>query len=1216
MRIVIDLQGAQSGSRYRGIGRYSISLAKAVVRNCDRHEVFIVLNGVLRESIEDIRASFRDILPIENIFVFSVLEPVAGLENKNKWRVESSELIRERFIFDLAPDVVLVSSLFEGAEDNTVTSIGKFPNNTPIAVILYDLIPLINPKKYLVGEPARRWYDEKLNSLKRADLLLAISESAREEAIDYIHVDANRCVSISSAVDDIFLPVEVTAEQLQRLHTQYGINRRFIMHMSAYEERKNFEGLIKAYALLPIELRGDYQLVLICKLTDEEKDGLFSLGKWLGLGWDELVLTGFVPDQELPLLYSACHLFVFPSFHEGFGLPALEAMSCGAATIGSSTSSIPEVIGLTEALFNPASTEDISSIMQAALSDQSFWSRLKEHAPLQSKKFSWVQSAKMAINAMEQLCENKKSTEVNESYLRLIEAISRIDGEIQPSVGDLQSAARTIEYNEIQAMRVNPTLSELYQWKTNVTADGRFHFQPIQSADPKYNAWILENEQISLDGVWLRSNTDRLVSVLLATGEALSSELGGTLNSLDSQVFENWELVIAPVLPLGDTEGIEFSVHTIAGDTDARILECEASSSRGEALRTAIATAKGEFILIVEAGDILPPFALSLFVNRMVKNPEIDILYADEDIIDSGFRRTPQLKPEWSPEYLRAYNYFGQPVILRRDAILAAGSFSGDMGAATEWDMHLRLTESVMDRVSTSRVKREPRVLCHRRRVTGRGPFDQKNSEAEDFKECLRRHYKRLGIAATMSLQADGTLYAEWKIENPPLVSVIIPNKNHAHLLQVCLDGLWNHTVYPKIEIIVVDNGSTESDVLSLYKEAAITGVKIVDFNETFNYSRACNLGAEAETGELLLFLNNDIEMTHPGWLNELVRPALLPGVGVVGTKLVYPDGVLQHAGVVVGMHTCGLVFHRGDEYGWGPFGSPSVTRNWLGIMGACQMVRRDVFDWIGGFDEGYMIAMSDVKLSIDAWRAGYRTVYAPMAKLIHHEGVSRGKSNPEKDIQRTLHDIRARGFEEDPYFHPGLSAIPPVPTLKVLCEPSTRESLEQYTFQHLGPIRLAEETDLFDDSLVALTADCPRSIVLWEPNPAGKIDGTMAAARFIIDLLRSRADIRARFPSALSEGVEGKFVRWLTDEALERFGYSLSAAGHIIAAYNEALSVKVKQAALFDYALRSTEPLLFLPSGRSKLVKALFDAVRSGTLAREAAWWFLLELAEQQVGL
>lgn len=737
-------------------------------------------------------------------------------------------------------------------------------------------------------------------------------------------------------------------------------------------------------------------------------------------------------------------------------------------------------------------------------------------------------------------------------------------------------------------------------------------FPPIPSQDLHFNAWINSNEKVFVEQGWLQSYADCRVSVLLTVDELSFTRVKDTRDSLLQQLFINWELIVAPVVPSDEQDSPIFSVESLPGEADARVVLLQTMPSRGGALRLAVEAATGDFILTLQAGDILPPYAFSVLVNRMASNPIIDILYADEDVVEDGFRRSPQLKPEWSPELLRSYNYFGRPAVVRKTALLSAGSFAVDLGEASEWDLFLRMTEPFMDRVSTPHIQREARILCHRHPQSNNGRAPANEMGIKDFKMCLRQHWNRQGLAAKVTVQSDGTLHAEWEILNPPLVSVIIPNKNHAELLRVCLNGLWHCTSYSNIEIIVVDNGSTEPDVLELYDKAAAAGVKIVDFAEPFNYSRACNRGAESAKGDILLFLNNDVEMPNPGWLSELVRQAQLPGVGVIGTKLVYPDGTLQHAGVVVGMHVCGMVFHSGREHEWGPFGSPSVTRNWLGIMGACQMVRREVFDRIGGFDETYVIAMSDIKLCIDAWRAGYRTVYAPQAMLIHHEGASRGKSNPAKDIQRTIHDIQACGFEEDPYFHPGLSAIRPVPTLRIGAEPSNRTSLLIDTERLIGPIKLSTEPDLSDDSAVALAAGRKRGSVLWEPDPAGKIDSTLAAARFVIDLLRRRPDLRKRFPRALSDGVKGEFMRWLSAEGLVNFGFAAESAAHIIAAYAAELSVRARQVTLFEYSLRAAEPLLLLPSGRSKMIKILFDAVALGLLSKEAAWWGLMELAEQ----
>jgi FkbM family methyltransferase len=737
------------------------------------------------------------------------------------------------------------------------------------------------------------------------------------------------------------------------------------------------------------------------------------------------------------------------------------------------------------------------------------------------------------------------------------------------------------------------------------------NFTPLLSHDPHYNQWINENERIALAEAAKAESLKIRFSILLPVEKGQCPQVGSTLHSLALQRYGHWHVVVAPFATAAG-ESCADGLRAELGK-NPRIEYCVESESRSAALRRAAEAATGDFVIVLEPGDILPEYALALMANRLGQDAEIDVLHGDEDILEHGYRRAPQLKPEWSPELLRSYNYFGRPVAVRRQLMIDAGNFSPDLGLAAEWDLYLRLTEPYMNKVATAAVRREPVVLCHRNPASGNGRVDRVGAGKAEFVECLRRHWERQGINASITVQSDGTLHANWAIENPPLVSVIIPNKNRANLLTVCLDGLWNHTDYPSLEIIVVDNGSTEEETLALYRQAESKGVKVVDFNQPFNYSRACNVGAAVAHGELLLFLNNDIEVTRPDWLSELARQATLPGVGVVGTKLVYPDGVLQHAGVVVGMHVCGLVFHRGDENDWGPFGSPSVTRNWMGIMGACQMIRRTAFDRIGGFDENYQIAMSDVKLCIDAWRAGYRTVYAPMAKLIHHEGASRGKTNPTLDMARTIRDIYARGVSDDPYFHPGLSAIPPVPTLRIGDEPNSVASLtieaEKYD---LFPTQLLNQPDIFSDQEVAVAAGCNADVVVWHPDPSCEIQDQLSAARFLFDLLRHRPDIRARYPEALSEGANGAFVFWLNSQGLKQYGYHQESMQLILDVFNEKLETRAKQATIFEYELREANPDLFLPTGRQKLVRCLFNAVGTGSVSKESVWWFLLLLDER----
>lgn len=402
MRIVIDMQGAQStGSRNRGIGRYTLSLAQAIVRNRGMHEAFLTLNGLLPNTIEPIRAAFDGLLPQENIRVWQAPGPVCQLSKENDWRRRTAELVREAFLASLKPDIVLVSSLFEGLGDDAVTSIGTLSRTVPTAVILYDLIPLIHRDPYLEYPVVEAWYENKLDHLRRADLLLAISESSRQEGIRYLGFPAEACVNISTAAEPQFQPQQLDAERVKEVRQRYGLRDPFVMYTGGIDHRKNIEGLIRAYAKLPKSLRASHQLAVICSVQPPSRAALETLAKEQGLGNDELVLTGFVPEEDLLMLYNLCKVFVFPSWHEGFGLPALEAMACGRAVIGANTFSVPEVIGRDDALFDPRSDAAIADKLAQVLTNDDFRAELERHGMEQAKCFSWDASAQRAIAAFE-----------------------------------------------------------------------------------------------------------------------------------------------------------------------------------------------------------------------------------------------------------------------------------------------------------------------------------------------------------------------------------------------------------------------------------------------------------------------------------------------------------------------------------------------------------------------------------------------------------------------------------------------------------------------------------------------------------------------------------------------------------------------------------------------------------------------------------------------
>jgi glycosyltransferase involved in cell wall biosynthesis len=418
MRIVIDLQGAQGASRERGIGRYSLALAQAMVRNRGEHEVLVVLNGMFPDSIELIRSAFDGILDQDNIRIWHANGPVNPLGTQNTWRRHSAELLREAFLSSLNPDIVHITSLFEGFGDDAVHSIGLSPATFPTAVTLYDLIPLVHSDHYLTPNPSyETFYREKLTYLNQADIYLAISQSSRQEVIDQIGASPEKVTNIGAATESIFRPINCSEIEKQTILNRFGLNRRFIMYSGATDERKNHLRLIKAFSLLPSLIRQKHQLAIVGHLPDENLEKFETYAKICGLKSAEVVITGRVTDEEMVRLYNLCTLFVFPSWHEGFGLPALEAMSCGAPVIAAKTSSMPEVIGREDALFNPFDERDIAKKITQVLSNENLLEELAQHGLKQSGKFSWDKSAKHALLAFEAWhCEQSNKNYAADNY--------------------------------------------------------------------------------------------------------------------------------------------------------------------------------------------------------------------------------------------------------------------------------------------------------------------------------------------------------------------------------------------------------------------------------------------------------------------------------------------------------------------------------------------------------------------------------------------------------------------------------------------------------------------------------------------------------------------------------------------------------------------------------------------------------------------------------
>jgi GT2 family glycosyltransferase len=514
-----------------------------------------------------------------------------------------------------------------------------------------------------------------------------------------------------------------------------------------------------------------------------------------------------------------------------------------------------------------------------------------------------------------------------------------------------------------------------------------------------------------------------------------------TSASVRNQNYPHWEWIVT--VPAGSAHEDALGSAGFLRDERIRLVPVPSHVSEASAWNIALREARGTFAALLGGRDTLSASALHEMARAIDRNPAADVLYSDEDLVDeqSGRRHTPRFKPDWSPDVLLACNYIGRLSVFRVATVLAAGGFD-DAHGGEEWGLWLRLSRG------GAHIQRVPRCLYH-----AASPAPTLESAAAQ--DLLRRHCEQLGMQEVNVRTEANRARVTWRVPGTPLVSVIIPNRNAAAVLEKCVRGLLEDTDYPRRELVIVDNESTEPDALELYNRLEREGARIVPYGRQFNYSAACNRGAAAARGDLFLFLNNDIEVLDHDWLEELARWAQLPGVGIVGGKLVYPNRLIQHAGVVFGIGLVDHIFARAPESTFGVFGSSDWYRNYLAVTGACQMVRKEVFARLGGYDERFRLSFSDVVLCMEARKAGYRIVYTPYARLVHHESYTRKREDSPEDMGLLAEYLRAAGFVEDPYFHPELSANSSIPAVRLPFEPPPVRVVNDYVDRVLASMQV-----------------------------------------------------------------------------------------------------------------------------------------------------------------
>ncbi|WP_002624381.1 rhamnosyltransferase WsaF family glycosyltransferase [Cystobacter fuscus] len=503
------------------------------------------------------------------------------------------------------------------------------------------------------------------------------------------------------------------------------------------------------------------------------------------------------------------------------------------------------------------------------------------------------------------------------------------------------------------------------------------------------------------------------LSVLLVAGNASEVQLQDSIDSLARQSYPEWEVRIAegdvPLRPL-----VARWVERYGWDAHRLQL---VSQVWGEELERA----QGEFCALLTPGDVLAPHAFALVACRANMDVDFDVLYVDEDHLDEkGLRSQPFFKPDWSPDLLRTCNYWGEFLVVRTSLLReVGGSLSGLTGPHAH-ELSLRLSER------TARIAHLARVLVHRRMGSPSLSEGIAAAQVGLGRVVLAEHLKRMGEEADVELSPSGFFRVRYPVQGTPRVSIIVPFKDKPELLRTLVSSLFRYTRYENLELLLISNNSTQPETFALLEQLTDPRIRKLTWDHPFNYSAINNFGVQHATGELLLFLNNDIEVIEPDWLEELISQVQRPEVGVVGPRLLYPNGTLQHVGVVVGQQGfaghafAGLAPHASTAQGRADW-----TRNYLAVTGACLMMRRDVFERIGGYDESFIVCGSDVELCLRAVQHELRVVYTSHCTLVHHESVTRrADAIPENDFWRSFVAYRPYLTGGDPFYNENLSLL------------------------------------------------------------------------------------------------------------------------------------------------------------------------------------------------
>lgn len=553
-----------------------------------------------------------------------------------------------------------------------------------------------------------------------------------------------------------------------------------------------------------------------------------------------------------------------------------------------------------------------------------------------------------------------------------------------------------------------------------------------------YQEWVKHNDLLDekderLIKAHIRSlGQTPMISVIMPVWNTPEQWLRAAIDSVRAQFYTNWELCIS------DDASSDPRVRKVLeeyqrADSRIKVTFREKNGHISEASNSALALATGDYVAFLDHDDELRPHALYMVVNEISNHPDAGLVYSDEDKKTShGLRFNPYFKSDWNPVLLLSQNYVCHLTVIRRDLVSKVGGFRKDVEGAQDWDLILRVSREI----DASQIRHIPHVLYHWRVIEGSTAqsTSYKPYVLAAQKKAVEDHLSAMGKPCRVEiLEAISQLRPTFSLPtNVPLVSLIVLTRDRVDFLKRCVDSILDKSVYPEYEVIIVDNGSRERETLNYLQEVGTNSrVRVIRDDSPFNFSRLNNAAVASARGSILGFLNNDLEVISREWLSELVSYAIQKEIGAVGARLLYPSGLIQHAGIVLGIGGVAGHNHKGQRReNPGYFNRAILPQNFSAVTAACLVVRREVFDQVGGFDETLSVAFNDVDLCLRIEDGGFKNVYTPYSELYHFESVSRGYENtPEKfaRFEMEIQQMKKRWGSrllKDPYYNPNLTLL------------------------------------------------------------------------------------------------------------------------------------------------------------------------------------------------